>query len=92
MSSRNQRPFAHSACAGHLAYCPDLDPSDFHLFPTLREFLGSRRFKSDDEVDSIKGWRNGLAAEVYDEDIPKPVTGYDKFLMLLATTGGGGGN
>jgi hypothetical protein len=27
-----------------------LAPSDFHLFPTLKEFWGSRRFKSDDEM------------------------------------------
>jgi hypothetical protein len=38
-------------------------PSDFHLFPTLREFLGGRRFKSDEEVkDAFQAWLNGLAA------------------------------
>jgi hypothetical protein len=29
------------------AYSPDLAPSDFHLFPKLKEFLGGRRFRSD---------------------------------------------
>jgi hypothetical protein len=34
-----------------------LAPSDFHLFPKLKEFLGSKRFKGEDEVkDAIKGW------------------------------------
>jgi hypothetical protein len=49
----------------HPVYSPDLAPSDFHLFPKLKEFLGGRRFKSDEEVkDGVKGWLNGLAAEV----------------------------
>jgi histone-lysine N-methyltransferase SETMAR len=46
---------------------PDLAPSDFHLFPKLKEFLDGRRFKSDEEVkDAVKEWLNGLEAEVYD--------------------------
>jgi histone-lysine N-methyltransferase SETMAR len=55
----------------HPAYSPDLAPSDFHLFPKLKEFLGGRRFKSDEVKDAIKEWLNGLAAEVYDEGIVK---------------------
>jgi hypothetical protein len=36
----------------------------------LKEFLGGRRFKSDETVkDAVKEWLNGLAAEVYDEGI-----------------------
>jgi histone-lysine N-methyltransferase SETMAR len=63
----------------HPAYSPDLDPSDFHLFPKLKEFLGGRRFKSDEEVkDAVKECLNGLAAEVYDEGIQKLVTRYGK--------------
>jgi hypothetical protein len=34
----------------HSAYSPDLVPSDFHLFPKLKEFFCGRRFKSDEEV------------------------------------------
>jgi hypothetical protein len=53
-----------------------LDSGDFHL-----EFLGDRRFKSDDEVKSaVKAWLNGLAAEGCDEDILKLATGCDKYL------------
>jgi histone-lysine N-methyltransferase SETMAR len=59
----------------HPAYSPDLAPSDFQLFPKLKEFLGGRRFKSDAEVkDAVKEWLNGLAAEVCDEGIQKFVT------------------
>jgi histone-lysine N-methyltransferase SETMAR len=67
----------------HPAYSPDLAPSDFHLFPKLKEFLGGRRFKSYEKVkDAAKEWLNGLAAEVYDEDIQKLVTRYDKCLNV----------
>ena len=34
----------------HPAYSPDLAPSDFYLFPTLKRELRGRIFESDDEV------------------------------------------
>jgi hypothetical protein len=53
------------------------------LFPKLKEFLGGRRFKSDEEVKyAVKEWLNGLVAEVYDEGIQKLVTRYDKCLNV----------
>jgi histone-lysine N-methyltransferase SETMAR len=67
----------------HPAYSLDLAPSDFHLFPPLKEFLGGRHFKSDEEVkDDVKEWLNGLAAEVYDEGIQNLITRYDKCLHV----------
>jgi histone-lysine N-methyltransferase SETMAR len=64
-------------------YSPDLAPSDFHLFPKLKAFLGIRRFKSDGEVkDAVKEWLNGLAVDVYDEGIQKLVTRHDKCLNV----------
>jgi hypothetical protein len=48
----------------------------------LKEFLGGRRFKSDEEVkDAVKEWLNGLEA-VYDEGIQKLVTHNDKCLNV----------
>jgi hypothetical protein len=36
-----------------------LAPSDFYLFPTLKEFLGGRHFKDDEELkDALKEWLN----------------------------------
>ena len=65
------------------AYSPDLAPSDFQLFPTLKEFLGSRHFESDEDAkDSVKEWLNVLAAEVYDEGIQKLVTHCDRCLNV----------
>lgn len=34
----------------HPPYSPDLAPSDFHLFPKLKVFLGGQRFSSNEEV------------------------------------------
>jgi histone-lysine N-methyltransferase SETMAR len=54
----------------HPAYSPNLAPCDFHLFPALKEFLGGRCFRSNEEVKhAIREWLNGPAAEVYDEGI-----------------------
>jgi hypothetical protein len=48
------------------------------LFTTLKEFLGGRRFRSDEEVKgAVRECLNGLAAEVCDEGIQKLVTVYD---------------
>jgi len=59
---------------------PDLAPSDFHMFPKLKEFLGGRRFKRYEELkDAVKEGLNGLAAVVYDEGVQTLVTGYDKY-------------
>ena len=67
----------------HPAYSPDLAPSDFHLFPALKEFLGGRRFKRNEEVkDTVKEWLNGLAAEVYNEGIQNLITRCDKCLNV----------
>lgn len=66
----------------HLAHSPDLVPSDFNLFPTLKKFLDGRCFKSDAEVqDTVKQWLNGLAVKLY-EGIQKLFTCYDKCLNV----------
>jgi hypothetical protein len=49
----------------------------------MKELLGGRRFKSDEEVkDAVKEWLNGLAAEVYEEGTQNPITRYDKCLNV----------
>lgn len=71
----------HNGHVGHPPYSPDLPPSDFHLFPKLKEFLGGKCFTSSEEVkDAMKQWLNRLVIEVYDEGIQKLVTGYDECL------------
>jgi hypothetical protein len=50
--------------------CPDLAPSDIHLFTHLKQFLGS-----DEEVQMmVKDWFSGLAADFYDVGMQKLIT------------------
>jgi hypothetical protein len=34
----------------HLPYSPDLTPSDLHLFPKLKIFLGGQRYSTAEEL------------------------------------------
>jgi histone-lysine N-methyltransferase SETMAR len=63
----------------HPPYSPDLVPSDFQLFPKIKELLGSKRMATDEEVkETVTDWLNGLAANFYDEGIVKLVQRLDK--------------
>ncbi|KAG8247946.1 Zinc finger and BTB domain-containing protein 41 [Homalodisca vitripennis] len=44
----------------HPPYSPDLAPSDFHLFRYLKEFLGGKRFDTDDEKEAAEAdtWKS----------------------------------
>ncbi|GBM86664.1 hypothetical protein AVEN_87427-1 [Araneus ventricosus] len=65
----------------HPPYSPDLAPSDFHLFLKLKEFLGGKRFGSDEELkNAATTCLNELAAEEYNMGILKFVGRYDKCL------------
>jgi histone-lysine N-methyltransferase SETMAR len=67
----------------HPAYSPDLAPSDFHLFPKLKEFLGGKRMETDGEdKETVTAWLNGLAVEFCDEGIVKLLSRLDKCLNL----------
>jgi len=53
------KSFEHAACS------PDLAPSDFNLFPKLKEFLVGRLFKGYEELnDAVREELYGLEAEV----------------------------
>lgn len=48
----------------HPPYSPDLAPSDFHLFPNLKKWLGGQRFFCDSEVrDAVNGYFEGLEGD-----------------------------
>ena len=41
----------------HPPYSPDLAPSDFHLFPTMKSFLKGKRFTVDETlISEVKSW------------------------------------
>ena len=65
----------------HPPYSPDLAASDFHLFRYLKEFLGGKRFDTDDEVkEAVKDWLSSQAADFYNLGIQKLVERCDKCL------------
>ena len=67
----------------HPPYSPDLAPSDFHLFPELKKWLGGRRFGTNEELqDTVKAYFRSLAATFYEEGIEKLVHRYEKCLNL----------
>lgn len=65
----------------HPPYSPDLAPSDYHLFRYLKNFLGGKRFDTDEELKTaVKNWLSSQEAEFYEKGITKLVDRYDKCL------------
>lgn len=61
----------------HPPYSPDLAPSDYHLFPKLKDHLSGMKFKTNDEVkEEVKKFLNGLAVDFFEE-------GYQKWMVRL---------
>lgn len=66
---------------GHPPYSPDLAPSDYHLFPKLKDFLGGQQFANDDELkEAVTSWLTTLAVDDYNVGIEKLVPRYTKCL------------
>ena len=54
----------------HPAYSPDLAPSDFHLFAPLKEFLGGKKFQTDDAVeDAVRSWMDDQPKKFFESGI-----------------------
>ena len=54
----------------HPPYSPDLAPSDFHLFPKLKMFLGGQRFSDNEEVKAaVDDYFAGLEESSFREGI-----------------------
>jgi len=53
-------------CLDHPPYSPDLAPSDYHLFPGLKNQLKGRHFSSDAEViAAAETWLDGKPSEFF---------------------------
>jgi len=58
-------------CLDHPPYSPDLDPSDYHLFPGLKK-LKVRHFLSNAEVIAAAGaWLDGQPSEFFFSGLQK---------------------
>jgi histone-lysine N-methyltransferase SETMAR len=54
----------------HPPYSPDLAPSDFHLFPKLKNFLRKRTFNSDDQLQKCtNNWLERQPTSFYNQGI-----------------------
>jgi histone-lysine N-methyltransferase SETMAR len=63
----------------HPPYSPDLAPSDFHLFPKLKEHLKGQRYTSDEEVKAaVLLWCRSQSADFYRDGINKLVHRWKK--------------
>ena len=50
----------------HLAYSPDIAPSDYYLFSNLKKFLRGKNFSRDDEtIDTVEDYLNNLDSESF---------------------------
>jgi hypothetical protein len=51
----------------HPYYSPDVAPSDYHLFPYLKNWLRSQCFSSNEEMmEGVKTWQSSQATEFSD--------------------------
>lgn len=67
----------------HPPYSLALAPSDFHVFPKLKDFLGGSSYESDEELkESVGEWFNNLAATEYADGIEKLVKRYKSTPIL----------
>jgi len=63
----------------HPPYSPDLAPSDYHVFPALKEHLSGQRFENDEEVtEAVNRFLREAGKNWYDAGINKLVVQLQK--------------
>jgi histone-lysine N-methyltransferase SETMAR len=68
---------------GHLPYSPDLAPSDFYLFGSLKEHLRGQKFADDNEVkEAVQSWLKATPKSFFLEGIRKLVDRFDIVPLL----------
>jgi len=58
-------------CLNHPSYSPDLAPSDYHLFPGLKNQLKGRHFSSDPVIAAEVTWLVGQRSEFFVSGLQK---------------------
>ena len=57
-------------CLPQPPYSPDLASSDFHMFGPLKEAMGGKKFRSDEEVrHAVHEWLRGLPKVFFSKGI-----------------------
>lgn len=68
----------------HPPYSLDLEPTEFHLFPSMNLTSNTQSFDDDEELRvHVNEWLRLEAADFYDEGISKLVHCYNKCPNLL---------
>jgi len=63
---------------------PDLAPSDFHLFPKLKEHLKGQRFSCDEEVKSaVRKWFQKRNTNFFEDGFQKLGQRWQKCIEML---------
>ena len=64
LATQKKMAYLGFQCLDHPPYSPDLAPSDYHLFPGLKEQLKGHHFSSEVEViAAAETWLDGQAPE-----------------------------
>jgi [histone H3]-lysine36 N-dimethyltransferase SETMAR len=67
----------------HPPYSPDLAPSDYYLFPKLKEFLRGQHFDEDEVVENaVQNWFSEQPEEFYLKGIRKLQKRYEKCILV----------
>ncbi len=67
----------------HLANSPDLAPSDYHLFPALKKFLGKEQFANEEELKTtICQWMKDVGTQFYADGLNMLVHRYEKCVQV----------
>jgi len=57
-------------CLPHPPYSPDLAPGDFHVFGTLKEAMGGKSFRSDEEVQqAAHEWLHSQPKDIFSLEV-----------------------
>ncbi|GFS21875.1 histone-lysine N-methyltransferase SETMAR [Elysia marginata] len=68
----------------HPPHCPDLAPSDYHLFGPLKRELAGKRFDDDEELlDHVRKWLQNLEGSFFREGMYSMVRRWQKCVDRL---------
>ncbi|KDR21341.1 hypothetical protein L798_03974, partial [Zootermopsis nevadensis] len=60
----------HFECLPHPPYSLDLAPSDYHMFGPLKEAMGGKKFRSDEEIQqAVHEWLRRQPQEFFSRGI-----------------------
>ena len=67
----------------HPPYSPDLAPSDFHLFPSMKSFLKGKRFTNDESlISEVNAWFQTQPPEFYRIGLQNCIKRWEKCVSL----------